>query len=261
MRDLTQTHKTKEERIANDEVIEERVRDQTPLILDEGDARQQERVLGARRRVVVAPQAGETPQTPETMEEESVNQHRRTPGAGRRIVVAPPVRETPQTPKRKFSPEQMTPVGRQRKISTTMASSPELRGRFELIRDLQETVQQPQAPDLIEGIGLLTVREPVNNNNTNQATAGEDVMEQFQQPRNILRAGFRRRAQSIASSPGLNQDPGRTRGRTSSLSLNQRGSPARQLRITDIFLSQDKNLESLGDTRDVYDAKNLPNKL
>ena len=66
--------------------------------------------------------------------------------------------------KRKLSPIATTPTGRQRKLSTSMYSSPKLRGMLETMADMnindERQHDQNMAPDLIHGIGLLQRREP-----------------------------------------------------------------------------------------------------
>ena len=63
-----------------------------------------------------------------------------------------------QTPKRKLSPVAPTLTGRQRKLTTSMVGSLELRGRRELT-NMDADDREGTAPDLITGIGLLVPRE------------------------------------------------------------------------------------------------------
>ena len=60
------------------------------------------------------------------------------------------------TPKRKFSPVDDSPMGRVRKMSTTVEASPRLRSRLVPHQIIQ--VPTIEAPDLIQGIGRLKLR-------------------------------------------------------------------------------------------------------
>ena len=71
---------------------------------------------------------------------------------------ASPRAEAATTPKRKLSPIESTPTGRQRKLSTTAYNSPKLRGAVETAGGNLIHLEQGRAPDLITGIGLLSLR-------------------------------------------------------------------------------------------------------
>ena len=62
------------------------------------------------------------------------------------------------TPKRKLSPDEMTPVGRVRKLTTEMEASPQLRGQLQFHLSPTNPMQRDGAPDLISGIGRLQLR-------------------------------------------------------------------------------------------------------
>ena len=180
-----------------------------------------------------------------------------------------------QTPKRKLSPAATTPTGRQRKLTTTMYNSPELRGRWEFSDGSQQDTEGV-APDLISGIGLLIPREisttdaDISTNASGEAeevTARDDIVPGVSaqdiragpnaldnepptdmldrmnlgddrnsiQPRDILRLNFRQRAQTVSGSVDR-QSPRRRRVR--SLNRIKTSSPTRQLKITDLISSQ-----------------------
>ena len=166
-----------------------------------------------------------------------------------------------QTPKRKLSPTATTPTGRQRKLTSSMIGSPELRGRLELMemeiedttpalshntvglyQERNETFQTPNTPpseanylmemrepDLISGIGLLTPRDTAQPQNELQDEA------LILEPRFLLRQNFRQRAQSTVSNTPRQRA---RRRRINSLNLPQPNTPSRQLKITDLIISQ-----------------------
>ena len=82
-------------------------------------------------------------------------------GARPRAPVKPSA-EITSTSKRKLSPNESTPTGRQRKLSTTAYNSPILRGAIETVDGSVIQLDQIRAPDFITGIGLLTLRENGN---------------------------------------------------------------------------------------------------
>ena len=95
------------------------------------------------------------------------------------------------------------------------------------------------APDLISGIGLLTPRVTAQ---TPRELPDATVVAQ---PRKIIRLNFRQRAQSAAASTPRQRAqaaavsaPRQSRRRRSSINVTQQSSPTRQLRITDLIISQ-----------------------
>ena len=68
---------------------------------------------------------------------------------------ASPRAEAATTPKRKLSPIESTPTGRQRKLSTTAYNSPKLRGAIETAGGNLIHLEQVRAPDLITGIAAI----------------------------------------------------------------------------------------------------------
>ena len=136
------------------------------------------------------------------------------------------------TPKRKLSPEATTPTGRQRKISTSMLGSPQLRGLLETVADLDDCASdsnqnlnnQGQAPDLIRGIGLLQLKTGANKQDT---------------PTGVARTS-RQRSQTIseALTPTMAI---RRRWRTRSARVNSSERSPSQLKITDLFKKKNDN--------------------
>ena len=64
--------------------------------------------------------------------------------------------ESTRTPKRKLSPTCNTPLGKGRKRTTSVNSSPQLRQRLELVGDtIGNEQEQQRAPDLLQGVGRL----------------------------------------------------------------------------------------------------------
>ena len=99
-------------------------------------------------------------------------------GARPRAPVKPSA-EITTTPKRKLSPNESTPTGRQWKLSTTAYNSPILRGAIETVDGSVIQLDQIRAPDFITGIGLLTLRE---NGNALVTTIPRHLMGQWLDP-------------------------------------------------------------------------------
>ena len=156
--------------------------------------------LGARRRIPV-------PTWAPKLEQEQGEQFRPL------ATSQTPVRTT----KRKLSPVLTTPTGRQRKLSTSSYGSPLLRGVWETMADLNINQEQVQAPDLIEGIGLLQPRQEG---------------EQSQRRVNLQLEHVRTRSNTVS---GINSPVIRARRRLRTLSTNALNN---QPKITDIFRSQ-----------------------
>ena len=97
------------------------------------------------------------------------------------------------TPKRKLSPDECTPIGRQRKLSTRVFSSPLLRRTLEMNFDENDGLQTRGAPDLISGIGLLIPRQARANtgeidntgNSPTQSSPVDDMARQEMQTINV----------------------------------------------------------------------------
>ena len=174
---------------------------------------------------------------------------------------ASPRAEAATTPKRKLSPIESTPTGRQRKLSTTAYNSPKLRGAVETAGGNLIHLEQGRAPDLITGIGLLSLRgnndasgEPHPRTPERPSDRPEQATQQrplagtinstpplSTPPRNPESAGQRTRTLSLASS-NRRARRGR-RSRTNSLST--RPTPFGQRMITEIFLKQSKSGENV----------------
>ena len=180
--------------------------------------------------------------------------------------------QTPRaTTKRKLFQTPSTPTGRPRKLSTSMRESPNLLAMWETAS--QNNVE-PAAPDLLQGIGRLTLK----SQNAQCSSEDSKVSSNENDSRRIIKAGYRLRAPSpagyrlrapspagnppVADDQNQNSNSDRVRemasagNRLRALSLasnitprrHQRryrhnsvsgSSPARQLRITDIFKSQE----------------------
>ena len=150
----------------------------------------------------------------------------------------------PCTPKRKFSPTAMSPMGKTRKRTTSISSSSQLRSAWETHEQ-----EHQMAPDLIRGIGRLTLR----GRNIDRRVR-PDVS---RTPEGIVReeesAVMRERPRATSFSQ-MTTPNRRARGRgrrirniTVSNPTTTIASPSRQLRITDIFQAQE------GDTKDAED--------
>jgi len=135
------------------------------------------------------------------------------------------------TPKRKLSPTPMTPTGIPRKITTQMQGSPLLRETFETIGMEIENDLIGEHSNPLGGIENLMIGE---GDDHHQATTPEQSNNQPQTPRIVRRPRFRFRATSVANIAS----PGRRPRRQRILSERDITSPGRQLRITDIFKSQ-----------------------
>ena len=136
------------------------------------------------------------------------------------------------TPKRKLSPTIHTPLGRARKRSTTVHNSPELRS----ILDIQgQEAQQPSAPDLLTGIGRLRLRR---GSNPSLSSRDKDGGEMQRETRKVIKAGSRLRTMSLTQEISSKNRQSRIRKKTfSDIELNI-ASPARQPKITEVFMSQ-----------------------
>ena len=149
---------------------------------------------------------------------------------------ASPRAEAATTPKRKLSPIESTPTGRQRKLSTTAYNSPKLRGAVETAGGNLIHLEQGRAPDLITGIGLLSLRGNIDASPVQQPRTPEKPSSRPEQA-----ADQRTRTLSLASS-NRRARRGR-RSRTNSLST--RPTPFGQRMITEIFLKQSNSGENI----------------
>ena len=71
------------------------------------------------------------------------------------------------TPKRKFFPTAGTPLGRVRKMSTSVEASPKLRGQWIIHDGKDMPLQSDGALDLMAGVGRLEIREIQTEQNIN----------------------------------------------------------------------------------------------
>ena len=138
------------------------------------------------------------------------------------------------TPKRKLSPMATTPLRKTKNRSTAIFGSPILRERLVTLGD-EEELQGPQAPDLIEGIGLLRKRE----GKVEEVTVGRDL---DPRPKPLIRiVGTPRGRLGSDSTVMRNRSKPRTARRRAGSLSHLITSPTCQRRITDIFKAQMKN--------------------
>ena len=135
------------------------------------------------------------------------------------------------TPKRKLSPTPLTPMGIPRKITTQMHGSPLLRGTFETFKMELDWDQTQEQSNPVEGIENLNIGDVDENKQLATLEQNDNL---FQTPRVVKRPKFRLRTTSMTNNTGLQRRSRRPRN----LSERDASSPIRQLRITDIFKSQ-----------------------
>ena len=138
------------------------------------------------------------------------------------------------TPKRRLSPDDLTPIGRQRKLTTSMEASPKLRGILTLHQQENEHTQMCMAPDLIEGVGRLQLRNVGARDHPLSANSDEIQRPQLNIVDRLVRVAGRQRTLSV----------GRRVGRTNSRPNNgvRSISLEGQKRIDSIFSPRAKNL-------------------
>ena len=159
--------------------------------------------------------------------------------------------EFPCTPKRKFSPTPISPMGKMRKRTTSISNSPQLRSAWETYEQ-----ENQMAPDLIKGIGKLTIKESNVDRRVKQDNLGSAERVPSE---DVIDTTIRRERAISFSQLATPKRRGRGRGKkTRNISVSfpttTVASPSRQLRITDIFQAQQGGTD---DAKDLYEAKNV----
>ena len=126
------------------------------------------------------------------------------------------------------------PYGKMRKRTTSISNSPQLRSAWETYEQ-----ENQMAPDLIKGIGKLTIKE--------SRVPSEDVVDTTKRRERAI--SFSQLATPKRRGRGRGK---KTRNISVSFPTTTVASPSRQLRITEIFQAQKGETD---DAKDLYEAK------